>query len=360
MSPRASRILVTGAGSGLGNNVMHSLRTAQPALTLIGCHDDRFELTKSTAERDYLIAATDHPGFAASVRRVIRRERIDLIIPAADADVAAVSRVRARLGCRVFLPSDRVITLSQDKYEVTRFLRRHGVPAPLTYPVRDLASVAAVFRRLPRGPRVWCRARAGSGSLGAAPMRTAAHARAWIRYWRDHRDVPVSRFTLCEYLPGRDFGCQSLWRNGRLVLAKTWQRLAYFAGGSQPSGQSSTGSLVKTVVEPRVVEVCRAGVRALDPKTSGLYCIDLKEDVDGVPCITDVNVGRFSLSTGLYDLVGNHNMADVYVRLALGEDVDLGDPYDAVADHYLVRDLDTLPQIVRSDDLFNGIEDARG
>lgn len=359
MSRRAPRILVTGAGSGLGNNVMHSLRRADPRLVLIGGHDDRFELTKSTATRNYLISTTDHPGFAASLGRVIAREAIDLIVPAADADVAAVSRVRARLRCRVFLPRHRVITLAQDKYRVTRYLRARGVPAPLTHPVRDLASVTALFRRLPRGPRLWCRARAGSGSLGAAPMRTAGHARAWMRYWRDHRDIPVSRFTLSEYLPGRDFGCQSLWQDGRLVLAKTWQRLAYFAGGSQPSGVSSTGSLVKSVIEPRVVEVCRAGVRALDPTTSGLYCIDLKENADGVPCITDVNVGRFSLSTGLYDLVGKHNMAGIYVRLALGERVDLGDPYDAVADHYLVRDLDTLPQIVHSDDLFDGIEDAR-
>jgi hypothetical protein len=354
------RILVTGAGSGLGNNVMLSLRAADPTLVLIGCHDDRFELTKSIAARDYLITATEHPQFAASLRRVIRRERIDLVVPAADADVAAVSRVRAGLPCRVFLPRHRVIRLSQDKYAVTRFLRARGVPAPLTYRVRDLRGVAALFRRLPRGPRVWCRARAGSGSLGAAPMRTPGHARAWIRYWRDHRDIPVAAFTLSEYLPGRDFGCQSLWQDGRLVLAKTWQRLAYFAGGSQPSGVSSTGSLVKSVIEPRVVDVCRAGIRALDPRTSGLYCIDLKENAAGVPCITDVNVGRFSLSTPLYDLVGKHNMAGVYVRLAGGARVDLGDPYDAVADHYLVRDLDTLPQIVHSDDLFDGIEDARG
>jgi carbamoyl-phosphate synthase large subunit len=113
-------------------------------------------------------------------------------------------------------------------------------------------------------------------------------------------------------------------------------------------------------VEPRVVEVCAAAVRALDAHTSGLYCVDLKESAAGVPCITDVNVGRFSLTTGLYDLAGKHNMAGAYVRLALGESVDFGEVYDRVEDHYLVRDVDTLPEIFHADELFDGIEDARG
>jgi len=32
------RVLVTGAGSGLGNNVIRSLRAAEPALAVVGCH----------------------------------------------------------------------------------------------------------------------------------------------------------------------------------------------------------------------------------------------------------------------------------------------------------------------------------
>jgi carbamoyl-phosphate synthase large subunit len=360
VSARARRVLVTGAGTGLGNNVMRSLRAADGRLVIVGAHHDRFELRKSSADRNYLLAPPGGRGFAAGMRRVVAAERIDVVIPATDGDVRAVSRARRRLGGRVFLPRHRVIERCQDKYAVTRFLRARGVPAPLTYPVRTLGSVARVFGRLPRAPLAWCRARSGSGSFAATSVQTAAHARAWIAYWRDLRDVAPSDFTLCEYLPGRDFGCQSLWQDGRLVLAKTFERVAYFAGGNQPSGVSSVASLAKSVVEPRVVAVCVDAVRALDPRTSGLYCIDLKENAAGVPCITDVNVGRFSLTTGLYDLVGKHNMAGAYVRLALGDTVDFGDPYDRVEDHYLVRDVDTLPEIFHADDLFSGIEDARG
>jgi glutathione synthase/RimK-type ligase-like ATP-grasp enzyme len=360
VSAAAPRVLVTGAGTGLGNNVMRSLRAAEGGIVIVGCHHDRFELRKSPAPRNYLVTRAGSRGFVAGIRRIVAAERVDVVVPATDGDVRAVSHARRHVGCRVFLPRHRVIERCQDKYAVTRFLRARGVPAPLTYPVRDLRTVARVFGRLPRAPLVWCRARSGSGSFAATSVQTAAHARAWIAYWRDLRDVPPAAFTLCEYLPGRDFGCQSLWQQGRLVLAKTFERVAYFAGGNQPSGVSSVASLAKSVVEPRVVDVCAAAVRALDARTCGLYCIDLKENDAGVPCITDVNVGRFSLTTGLYDLVGKHNMAGAYVRLALGDTIDFGDAYDRVEDHYLVRDIDTLPEIFHADDLFDGIEDARG
>jgi hypothetical protein len=352
-------VLVTGAGSGLGNNVIRSLREADASLTIVGCHHDRFELKKSTADRHYLAPPPDHPDYIDRLGRLAAREQIDLVVPTRDTHVRVVSRHRARLPCRVFLPRHRVVELCQDKYRVSAFLRARGVPAPLTYPVGTLGDVPRLLGRLRRSGRVWCRVRRGSGSLGATPVTTSSQATAWIRYWREMRGVPASDFTLCEYLPGRDFGCQTVWLDGRMLLAKTFERLAYFAGESQPSGVSSVASLARSVVEPRVVEVCAAAVRAFDPRTSGLYCIDLKEDRRGVPCITDVNVGRFSLTTGLYDLIGKHSTADLYLRGALGRAIDVSEPYDVAPDYYLVRDVDTLPVIVHAEELFEGMTDLR-
>lgn len=355
-----ARLLVTGAGTGPGNNVIKSLRHGDHSLVIVGCHDDRFSIKKSTAQPNYLTPPATHPDFVCALRRIIAAEKINLLIPTSDADVRAVSRQRARIQCRVFLPRHSVIELCQDKYRVTAFLRARRIPAPLTYSVTRLGDAARLFRRLAPERLVWCRVRRGSGSMGATAVATPEQARNWMRYWKEMRGVPTTAFTLCEYLPGRDFGCQSVWHEGRLVLAKTFERLTYFAGEGQPSGVSSVAALAKSVEEPRVVEVCAAAVRALDPRTSGLYCIDLKEDRRGVPCITDVNVGRFSLSTHIYDLVGKHSTAATYVRLALGEPVEIAEPYDGVEGYYMVRDVDTLPDIFHADELFEGVRDSRG
>jgi glutathione synthase/RimK-type ligase-like ATP-grasp enzyme len=351
-------VLVPGAGTGAGNSLIRSLRAGDRRVRVVGCHDDRFFLKKSIAAANYLLPPADHPGYVASLCRTARAGRVQVAIPNTDAAVRRFSAVRAILPCRVFLPPHPVLMLCADKYRLTQRLAARAVPVPETHPIRDRADVARVFRRLGRR-RVWCRIRTGGASRGAVPVTSAAQAVGWIRYWEDMRGVPARAFTLAEYLPGRDFACQSLWREGRLVLIKTVERLSYFGGGSQPSGVSSIAALAKTVIEPAVVDVCTRAIQALGRRISGAFSVDLKENARGVPCVTEINAGRFITMMNLFDLTGRHNMAATYVRLALGERVDIAEPYDAVADYYFVRDVDTAPAVFHADDLFSGIRDAR-
>jgi len=354
------RLLVPAAGTGPGNSLVRSLRSGDSSFVIIGCHDDRFVLRKSTADRNYLVPPRAHPRYAAALRHIVRTEKIDLLIPNTDEDVSRVSQLRGTLACRLFLPSRRAITLCQDKYQLTAHLGARGVPVPRTLPVRSGATVSRAFRHLGRPARVWCRIRSGSGSRGAAPMTNPRQAVNWITYWREMRGVPARAFTIAEYLPGRDFACQSLWKDGALVLVKTVERLSYFGGGSQPSGASSIAALAKTVVDPRVVDVCVAAVRTLGRRVTGAFSVDLKENDRGVPCITEINAGRFITMMNFFDFAGQHNMSLTYVRLALDEPVEVSEPYDAVEDHYFVRDVDALPGIFHADELFEGIRDARG
>ena len=280
-------------------------------------------------------------------------------MPTSDADVAAVSRARRWLGSRVFLPAASVIARCQDKYEFAELLRDKGVPTPLTRAVTDLARIEKVFRRLPSAERLWCRMRTGTDSKGATPVRTPEQARSWIGYWQEMRGVPPGSFTLSEYLPGRAYSCQCLWKDGSLVLAKTFEHVSYFRGEARPSGVSSVTALAKTVDEPRLVETSARAIRVLGRRISGAFDVDLKDDARGVARITEINAGRFLSGTTLFDLTGKHNMASTYVRLALGETVAIDPVYDVAPDYYMVRDLDTLPAIVHADELFEGIEDAR-
>jgi carbamoylphosphate synthase large subunit len=354
------RLLVTGAGTGASINLMRGLRAADPSFVIVGCHSDRFVLAKSTADRNYLTLPATDRGFLRTLERVIRQERVDLLMPTSDAEVSVLARSRARVPCRLFLPRPSVIELCQDKYRLNLRLRRVGVPAPVTYAVTSLRTLERTFRRLPTRSLAWCRIRAGSGSLGAIPVRSLAQARSWIEYWRDMRGVPPTAFTLSEYLPGRDFSCQALWKDGTPILVKTLERLSYVSGGSNPSRTSSVAHLAKTVNEPRVVDVCARAIRAIDPAASGTFNLDVRENAGGVPCITEINAGRFPSGFLLHDLTGKHSVAATFVSLALGEPVELRDEYDAAEGWYSVRDLDTAIGIFHSDELFDRIEDARG
>jgi carbamoyl-phosphate synthase large subunit len=352
----SARVLVLEAGSAASSNLIRSLRAGDPSLVIIGCNDSRFTLKKSAADRNYVLPAAAEASPAA-LRRIVKKERVDLAIPTNDSDVLALAELRGELGCRTFLPRRRVIERCQDKYALTTFLRGRGIPAPLTHPVPDTARIEDVFRRFRPRARLWCRIRSGSGSHGALPVKSPEQARSWIAYWEQMRAVPAGSFTLSEYLPGRDFCVQCLWDNGTLVLAKMAERLTYLNTGG-PSGVSSMPALAKTAYDPRVVRVCARAIRALDAKASGVYFVDVKESEEGRPCITEINAGRFATMTNIHDLVGRYNMAVTFVRLALGERIRIPKASDHVEGCYLVRSVDTLPAVVRKHELFEGIEDA--
>jgi len=351
------RILLPGAGTGAGNNLIRSLREDYPGLVVVGAHGDRFTLRNSKANRNYLVPHAGDPRFADALRTIIERERIDLLMPNTDADVSAASELRDALPCRTFLPAKAVIERCQDISELSQLLHAHDVPAAATVTVRHLASLDRIFARFATSGRLWCRPRSGAASHAATPVDSPEDARAWISYWKRVRGVPASDFTLSEYLPGRDFACQSLWKDGRLVLIKTVERLARPGTESAAGGTSSIDALVKAVNEPRIVETCARAIRALDPHASGAFSVNLKESGAGVPCITEIHAGRFFTMLNFFDFTGRHNMSAVYVRLALDEPVELGQPYDVVEDRYFIRGVDTLPAIFCADQLSEGIEE---
>jgi carbamoyl-phosphate synthase large subunit len=347
-------VLVLEAGSAPGNNLIRSLRAGAASLTVIGCNTSRFFLKKSEAQRNYLLPVSTE-DFPSALRAIVRAERVDLVIPTNDGDVARLARLRGRLGCRTLLPGRKLLERCRDKYALTQFLRSRGIPAPETYAIEDPSQIRRIFRQFGTPERLWCRVRAGSGSYGAIPVRTPEQVRGWIAFWEGMRGVPRGAFTLSEYLPGRDYCVQCLWHKGRLVLAKMAQRITYLDTGS-PSGRSSMPALAKTVHDPYVIDVCARAVRAVDPKASGVLFVDLKESAKGDPCITEINAGRFATMTNIHDLAGRHNMALTYVRLALGKKVAIPHAYDYAEGFYLVRSVDTLPAVLGKDELLDNIE----
>jgi hypothetical protein len=136
-----------------------------------------------------------------------------------------------------------VIDLCQDKYRLSAFLETRGIRVPATCPVSSVDNLEALFDKLPPHAPLWCRLRTGQGGMGAVFVKSPEQARSWIRYWEEMRGIPPTMFTLSEYLPGRDFACQALFKAGRLVLIKSYERLTYLGAGAHPAGFSTLAPL---------------------------------------------------------------------------------------------------------------------
>jgi hypothetical protein len=359
------RILVTSAGSGASNNLMQGLRRCEPPVFLVGTSIDRYCLARSRADRNYLVPRADSGApYVEALERIIRREAVDLIVPNNDIEVPFVSGARDRLRTRTFLPAHETIELCQDKLALAEFLAKRGIRVPETHPIEKPERAGEVFARFGRPDRLWCRMRRGGGSKGSLPVKDPEQLRFWVRYWTEMRGVPEGLFVLCEYLPGRDYAMQSIWDKGELVQAKACERLHYLFGALMPSGSSSTPRVARLIDDPVLNEICVATVRAVDPRATGLFCIDFKEDAKGLPCVTEINIGRFLMITPIFDAVGRHNMAELYLRLAFGERPEVS-PEERFGDigseeTYLIREIDNEPEILTAGQIRSRYEDEQG
>lgn len=351
------RVLVTGAGTGSTGNVIRALRAMTPVPHIVGVHHDRFTLRVSSADRNYPCPAPASAEFIPAITQIIRRERVNVVVPTDDDVVKALSDARDRFPVGLLLPRRETIDLCQDKFALSEFFRGRKIPVPRTYAVRSLRGLEGIFARFPRGNLLWCRARRGARSLGAAPVITVEQARAWISLWRDLRGVAVSDFTLGEYLPGRHFLVQSVWCEGRLLRAQATEVLGYFAAGNNPSGVFSLSCLAKTVVADEALRTALDAVHALERRPAGAFSVELKETADGVPAITEINAGRFPAGITALLAIGEDNMVGLFAAAAVGNPATAAEPLGSATEYYLVRDIDSEPRVFSAAEL---LEDAGG
>ena|SRR5215813_280076 len=148
-----TRILLTGAGSGAANSLMRDLRAGDSHLYFVGCSANRFALTKSPADRNYLVDPRDHPGYVDSLRRIVVKERIDFLIPTSDDDVMVIARSRRALPVRVFLPSVETVEQCQDKYRRREHARSRNLGTSNARSRLSAAGPCGVGRAAGRGRR---------------------------------------------------------------------------------------------------------------------------------------------------------------------------------------------------------------
>jgi carbamoyl-phosphate synthase large subunit len=352
----AERILVTGAGGLAGVNFVRALRASDRKYYVVGADFNRYHIVYPDVDARYLTPRHTDRGFIAELRRVVERERIDFLHPQPSSEALVISRRKDMISARTFLPPARVMTVAQDKLASQRLLKKLGIPVAKTKAVKSTADVETAFKEI--GGPLWVRARHGAGGRLSLLCSSAKEARHWIDLWT-LRGVATDEFILQEYLPGRNVAWDSIWKSGKLVTSYARERLEYPFKHISPSGITGTPSVARIIHDDGVNRVSKEAARAIDEKPNGAYSIDLKESSSGQFCVTEVDAGKFHSTMPLWGYIAvKHlrmpwfaNMADLYVRLGLGEQLeDTVPPFDLLPkDYYLLRDMDVGAFLWRED-----------
>lgn len=344
------RVLVTGAGGSAAINFIASLRMAPEPMHVVGVDVNRWHLELPDVDRRYVMPPCSSDDYIERLNHIIEDEQVELVHPQPDSEVRVISRNRESIRARTFLPAERTIEVCQDKARLNRVLADAGVPVPQSMTIGVPEDVDQALSRLDRGNgKVWLRATRGAGARGSLPISEASHGRMWIDYWTKVKGAGWGDFMACEFLPGREFAFQSVWKEGELITSAARERLEYVFGNLMPSGQSSSPSVARTVCREEVNETATRAVLAVDEDATGVFCVDMKENGEGVPCVTEINAGRFFTTSNFFTMLGV-NMPYLYVLQALGEDVPRLPKHNAAPDNcYWIRLMDCGPVMVVGD-----------
>lgn len=306
------RTLLLGCAGPASANFVDAVNQSTHEHTFIGADASPYMLALSPLEIKYLIPPAGSYEYYDAVKEIVKNEKIDFIHPQPDVEVDAITiNLKVFEGVKTFLPDHSIIRKCQDKELTYDILYEAGVPVPHSFQATEEKISAA----LELYGKIWLRARKGAGSKAALPITSLLQAQGWLDYWKD-RYLNPSQFMISEFLPGKEFAWQSLWHNGELICSQARERVKYFAGNLAPSGQTSSPSVARTVTREDLDTTGQAAVRAVSSKPHGVFCIDLKENHAGTPCVTEINAGRFFTTSNFFAHAGL-NMPAMYLELGL-------------------------------------------
>jgi carbamoyl-phosphate synthase large subunit len=173
MSRSHIRVLVTALGGDLGQALVKSLRVGKTDFDISGCDEDSSGVGQAFVSCFHAVpAASDATVYVGAVDDLCRRHKIDVVIPASEAEISVLSQIERRLpgGTVVVCQPWRWLRVFGDKLVCMRALESQ-LPLAAFADASDEEAVAGLIRRV--GFPLVVKARRSSGSRGVNIVNTA-------------------------------------------------------------------------------------------------------------------------------------------------------------------------------------------
>ena len=334
------RILATAAGGPATTSFVRSLKDSESWYHITGVDCGKYNVFRSEAHQTYLCPRATDEAYIPFINMIIEREKIDFIHSQPEIELYELSKHRDELKCKHFMPKHKTVEILRDKWQSFGVWKRAGITVPESYLLLDEDMLRLAYRKLGQS-NIWIREIVGAGGKGALSRPAFEQALAQINTRSGWGKTVAAR-----HLTDKTITWQSIWREGRLVVAQGRRRLYWaFAEKTQSGVTGHTGTGV-TVNDPQLDELAIECIKAVDPEPHGIFSVDFTFDWDGVPNPTEINIGKFFTTHHFLTRTGC-NMPDIFVKLALDEyDGEYGILNPCKEDMCWIRGLDTLPRLV--------------
>ena len=338
------KILITGACAVSGRSVLRSLKMSpifsdaefigwDMCTLLYGVYAKAFD-------RLYKVPAANDPDYEKVVRKIIADEKPDaaIIVP----EVEVVYWSQHELGIPCLLPPPEFAKLAISKERVFDALKdTELVPKHFSVLAKEFNNPN--FQN-PLGYPVWIRdGGAGTASAkGAFKAQSLDDLKAWAAI-----NKGIEQFQLSEFLPGSNYGCFCLFKNGKLIKMCQAERIEYIMAKVALSGITGNTSLGRLLNDDAIKAVALESIDRICQKTgekmNGLVVCDMKCKADGSPILTEINLRHVAFSS-MFASAG-FNVSEYQLLLALNRDDEISPEIEKIfpVGNRMLRDVDGEP-----------------
>lgn len=355
MHKQIVRVLLTGIGGPTPRSIARALKSKDTVLSYyivgvdcnrlaIGLYDDKY------VDKSYLVPKHDDCNYWSVIENLILDHQIDIAIvqPEAEVEEWALRCKRAQAPCKTLLPPYDLVTILKDKSIMNDYLKETDtIPKSIVIDRKTLVNKAAEHEF---AYPYWVRSATGSSGLGSLKIDRPNLLEGWLMI-----NDRIEKFTISEFLPGRNLACKLLYNNGVLLRAMCAERVNYVMAKTSPSGITGNTSFGRLINSSKAVEVSTRALSIIADRINvplhGIFTADLKEDQNGVPKITEINVRNVAFNSVF--IAGGINIAEEMVFVMLGSERMIAKPAEKLfqKSYIFLRDVDSEPIVIQESEL---------
>lgn len=276
-----ARILITGAGGPAGSALGRQLAGSEHHVVGADMVAPQPHI-EALFDEVVRVPRADSPAFLPAVRELVRRERIDLVIPTVQEELPLFAGAGSLLGARVVISPIEGVWRAQDKLLTMWALERAGASVPAYLALEDAGPVVPG-----RGPAAWSggfplvvKPRTSRGGRGVRVIDTPEQWTAEL--------VAEPGQIVQGFADGAEYAVQLFVPARGAVTAVVLEKTAL------KEGRVGNAAGVRRAHDRDVAQVAIDAVRALG--LVGPLDVDVRRDASGTPLVLEVNA-RFGANS---------------------------------------------------------------
>lgn len=146
------KVLVTGAGSGVGQSIIKSLNLSKLRLEIISSDISLLNAGLYRTKKSFIVNKVEKKGSLAWYIKFLNKEKIDVLMIGSEYDVSFFSKnkkiIENKTKCNVCVCDFKTVQIAEDKYLTQEFLKNNNLPYLKTYIPKNFNDAKKKIKKL--------------------------------------------------------------------------------------------------------------------------------------------------------------------------------------------------------------------